>query len=150
MEVYVRRESVWIPTWENNQDNPPEEQIRWKHTFLRTDERKRYFYAKPMRVVQIRKAQGALERDAIEEAEEIAEDREIIQDLAGVARAIDRGIENLTLVYEDGEREEITTVEQLYAAPDAFPILRAELEAYVLTLSARGDLKNLQPPSSAT
>jgi len=134
MRINVKRDSIWTPDWEKNKKLPEKEQIRFHHRYLTTDERDIYIYVEDMKVVDL-----------------TAEDdnRKWIQDKKGIAKAIVTKIENLTLVDEKGKEQHIDKIEQFYDAPDAFPALAMLLEGYCLSLVARQDSKNSEPPSGA-
>ena len=141
MVINVKKEDIFIPAWNGNRELPDAEQIKFYHRFLTTAERDKYLYWKNYTEGQVAALLSASNADDIDDF--IArDDREYVQNRQGMARAIVTKIENLSLHYGDGSEEVVGTIEAFYKAPDAFAELRAELEAYVLTLSARVDSKN--------
>ena len=140
MVINVKKEDIFIPQWNGNQDLPEAEQIKIYHRFLTTAERERYIYLKNYTEGSAAKLLAAKDDEITDVFLEYG--REFIQDSKGIALAIITKIENLSIDYGDGQEEAVGTIEKFYSLPDAFPALRAEIEGYVLNLSARGDSKN--------
>lgn len=152
MKIHYKKSDTFIPEWNDNKLLPEEEQVKFHHTFLSTEQRKKFVYWKnytegQMAVLSVlANTEKLSEDDSIKALER--DDREYVQDAAGIAKTITTKIDNLTMIDENENEHKIDTIEKFYKAPDAFSALRAEYEQYCLTLSARADSKNLQPPSS--
>ena len=143
MVINVKKEDIFIPEWNGNQDLPDAEQIKFYHRFLTTDERERYCYIKNFTEGKMQRLFDIVQKPEFDiEAYVENNDREVIRDKRGIAKAIVTKIENLVLENETGGKETVNTIEGFYNAPDAYSGLRAELEGYVLNLSAKVDSKN--------
>ena len=141
MVINVKKEDIFIPEYNGNQEQPDAEQIKIYHRFLSTAERERYIYLKNYTEGSAAKLLASKEADDMEDIF-VEYSREFVQDSKGIALAIITKIENLSIDYGDGQKEAVETIEGFYELPDAFPTLRAEVEAYVLNLSAKVDPKN--------
>ena len=144
MVINVKKEDVFIPEWNDNRDLPDIDQIKIWHRFLTTAEREQYIYLKNYTEGSAAKLIAATQGGEIDDSAAdifVEYSREFVQDTKGMALAIVTKIENLAIDYGDG-KEPIDTIEKFYAAPDAFPQLRAEIEGHMLNLTARADTKN--------
>lgn len=135
MRINVKKDSIWIPDWEDNKKLPEKDQIRFHHRFLTADERDIYVYVEDMQIKNLTDKE---------------DNRKWIQNKKGIAKAVITKIENLVFVDEKGKEEKIDTIEKYYASPDAIPALTYILESYCLGLVARVDSKNSEPLSGAT
>jgi hypothetical protein len=145
MKIYYRKDDIFIPTWEKNNELPYDDQIKFHHRYLSTAERKKYVYWEDYTEGQVlaftTMNNATMTQD--EQVEALAKDtRRFVQDAEGIARTVTTKIEGLEMVDPAGNVHKIDTIAKFYNAPDAFSALRAEYEAYCLTLSARGDSKN--------
>ena len=136
MKINVKRNSIWIPDWEDNKKLPEKEQIRFHHRYLTLDERDEFIYIESATVEQVQLEESG--------------NRKFIQDKKGIAQRITTKIENLVMVDENGKEEKLDTIDKFYSAPDAFSELKVFYEAYCISLSARVDSKNSGAPSGAT
>lgn len=125
MEIKIRKNGVYTPTWRGNDKLPANEQIKFYHRFLTNDERDDYIYLKPVTLQQINDGEGL--------------NREYVQDSKGIAKLITTSIENLS-VNEDGKTKKIDDIKKFYEY--SFPLLAAEYEAYLLNISQVVDSKN--------
>ena len=137
MRINVKRNSIWIPDWEDNKKLPEKEQIRFHHRYLTTDERDIYIFVEDIQVKDLTATDGD-------------DNRKWVQNKKGITKAVITKIENLILVDEKGKETAIDNIEKFYSAPDAFPVLTVLLESYCLGLVARVDSKNSEPLSGAT
>jgi len=127
MKITARRENTYIPEWNGNVELPKEDQVVIHYRYLKTGERREYQRLEDVTLKNL--------------AEEDMLDRKVVQDAAGITKAIVTKIENLILVI-DGTEEAVETVEDFYDAPDAFPELRSEVESFLLNETAAVDSKN--------
>ena len=146
MKIYYRKDDIFVPTWEKNNELPEDEQIKFHHRYLSTAERKKYVHWEDYtegQLTVLTALSGAEKLSQNEQVDLLAKDtRKFVQDAEGIVRAVTTKIEGIDMVDPDGNVHKIDTIEKFYKAPDAFAPLRAEYEAYCLTLSARGDSKN--------
>lgn len=142
MIINVKRANVFIPEFNGNRDLPDNEQIKFHHGFLTTEEREEFVYVKNFTQGGVDKLVSLVGKDFDLDTYAEANDREVVQDSKGIAKKITTKIENLVIEDESGAKETLDTIEKFYAAPDAFSHMRAEYESYVLNLSAKADSKN--------
>jgi len=146
MKIHYKKSDTFIPEWDDNKKLPPDEQIKFHHTFLTTEQRKRFVYWEDYTEGQMTVLSALAAAENLSQDEQVKalekDDRRFVQDAVGIAKTIVTKIENLVLVAEDGKEQEIKDVTTFYKAIDAYPALRAELENYCLNVSARADSKN--------
>jgi hypothetical protein len=146
MKIYYRKDDIFIPTWEKNNELPQDDQIKFHHRYLSTAERKKFIYWENYTEGQMLTFSTMNNADKMTQEEQVdalsKNTRRFIQDAEGIARAVTTKIDGLEMVDPAGNVHKIDTIDKFYKAPDAFAALRAEYEAYCLTLSARGDSKN--------
>ena len=142
MVINVKKSDIYIPEWNDNRDLPEAEQIKFHHRFLTTAEREQFVYWKNYTEGEMSKL-ATMVGDNFDFDDYVENNkREWVQDKEGIARKIITKIENLVIKDESGKEETLDTIEKFYSAPDAFASLRAEIEGYVLTLSAKAESKN--------
>lgn len=146
MKIHYKKSDIFVPEWNDNKKLPEGDQIKFHHKFLTTVERKTFIYWKDRTEGQMAALSviADIENMTQEEQYKVLErdDRALVQNAEGIARAIVTKIENLEMEDEEGKVQKIDTIAKFYNAPDAYPALRAELEALCLRLSARADSKN--------
>lgn len=146
MKIHYKKSDTFIPEWNDNKKLPAEEQIKFHHTFLTTEQRKKFVYWEDYTEGQMTVLSALVAADKLSQDEQIKalekDDRRFVQDATGIAKTIITKIENLILVDESGKEQEIKDITTFYKAIDAYSTLRAELENYCLNVSARADSKN--------
>jgi len=146
MKIYYRKDDIFIPKWEKNNELPDGEQIKFHHRYLSTAERKKYVHLEDYTEGQLYALTRMPDDRPMTQDEQMdalsKDSRRFVQDAEGIARAVTTKIEGLEMVDPAGNVHKIDTIDKFYKAPDAFATLRAEYEAYCLMLSARGDSKN--------
>ena len=146
MKIHYKKSDIFIPEWNDNKKLPEGEQIKVHHRFLTTLERKTFVYWKDRTEGQMAALSAIANIDDMTQEDQYKilerDDRALIQNSEGIARAIVTKIENLEMEDETGKVHKIETIDQFYKAPDAYPALRAEIEAKCLSMSARADSKN--------
>lgn len=146
MKIHYKKSDIFVPYWNDNKKEKPENQIKFHHRFLTVEERKRFVYWEDYTEGQITVISVLAAADKLSVDDQIKalekDDRKFVQNGMGIAKMIVTKIENLVLVDESGKEEKIDTIEKFYAAIDAFPGLRFELERYCLGVSAKADSKN--------
>lgn len=146
MKINYKKSDIFIPEWEGNKDLPDNEQIKFHHRFLTTEERMRFVYWEPYTQGQIAtlmvysNVEGMTEDEA--EKAVAKANRRYVQNSAGIAKVITTKIENLIMIDETGHEFVIDTIDKFYKCIDAFAALRAEYEQYCLNLSAKVETKN--------
>jgi len=146
MKIHYKKSDIFIPEWNGNKKLPKEEQIKFHHRFLTTEERKSFVYWEDYTEGQMTILSSLAVADKMTEKEQenalAKDDRRFVQDAKGIALAVVEKIENFSLVSEDNKETKITDIKTFYKGIDAYTNLRAELEQYCLGLSARADSKN--------
>jgi len=146
MKIHYKKSDTFIPEWNDNKKLPKEEQIKFHHRFLTTEERKKYIYWEDYTEGQMTILSALAVAEKLSQAEQESalskDDRRYVQDSKGIALAIITKVENLSLVGEDGKETKIADIATFYKGIDAYTNLRAELENYCLSVSARADTKN--------
>lgn len=146
MKIYYKQDEIFIPDWNGNKKEKPEDQIKFHHRFLTTEERRQFVYWEDYTEGQmtVLNAMAAAEKMSVDEQIKALErdNRKFVQDSVGIAKAITTKIENLVMVDDKGKEHLIDTIDKFYKAPDAFPALRAEYEMHCLNTSAKADTKN--------
>jgi len=146
MQIHYKKSDIFIPESYDNKKQPEGEQVKFYHGFVTTAQRKEFVYVEPHTQGKVT-ILTSMYKEEMNEDEQVKmlekNDRKIIQDGDGIARAITTKIENLEMVDDETKKvHKIDTIEKFYNAPDAFPLFAAEYRAYCLGLSARADTKN--------
>ena len=116
MIIEVKNEDTFIPTWNGNDKLSESEQIKVVYRFLLPGEKKKFIHTGP---VVLDRETGKLDSKI-----------EFIQDTEGIARAVVKKIENLS-ISSGGKEKKITSIDALYA--EAIPGgLVTEIEMYLL------------------
>ena len=146
MQIHYKKSDIFIPEWNDNKKQPAGEQIKFHHTFISAGERDEFIYFEPFTEGKMQILYSMSKPEMTDEdGEKVLEknDRKFIQDKQGIAKRVTTKIENLEMVDDENKKvHKIDTIEKFYDAPDAFPGLKGEYEAYCIELTARADTKN--------
>jgi len=118
--IEIKNEGTFIPKWNGNEKLSDSEQMKVVYRFLLPGEKKKFIHTGP---IVLNRETGKLE-DKVE----------FIQDTEGIARAVVKRIENLSINI-GGKEKKITSIDSLYA--EAIPgDLVTEIELYLLNNSS--------------
>lgn len=132
MIIEAKNSDVFIPTFNDNKEQPVDEQIKVHHRYFLPSERKKYIYTEPI-VVDV----GTGEVDG---------KVKYVQDEQGIAKALITKIENLTISI-DGKEKKVQTVKEMYETPGVPQALVTEIELYLLSASPEVKADFLEQPS---
>lgn len=117
MIIEVKKENTFIPEWNGNRDESEDEQIKIVYRYPTVAEKERFLYTKPIKI-----SEGG------------ASEIEMVQDSQGLAKAIIKRVDNLTLWVDDKEKK-IKTATDLYSVEGVPGALVREIEMHLVNAS---------------
>jgi hypothetical protein len=121
LKIEVKKENTFIPEWNGNRDESESEQIKVVYRYPTVAEKERFLYTKPIKV-----SEGG------------ASEIEFVQDSQGLAKAIIKRVENLSLEV-DGKEKQIKTAGDLYSIEGVPSALVREIEMHLVNASPEVD-----------
>lgn len=117
MIIEVKKENTFIPEWNGNRNESEDEQIKIVYRYPTVAEKERFLYTKPIKI-----SEGG------------ASEIEMVQDSQGLAKAIIKRVDNLTLWVDDKEKK-IKTATDLYSVEGVPGALVREIEMHLVNAS---------------